>query len=172
LLRPGDAKTLLELPKAQYAEWAIAAAALRPDLAEGILKSAIAKLDGKVFGWDQARLAAALVRIAGPSHAAYALDWFYSRLPTETKTTAQEIFITEVVRRSGSDGRAVLVQLVFDPRFDAIPESALQALMLHINTWLATPLVESPYAYVSDDEKTATFATWRKAVRDSVQLWK
>jgi hypothetical protein len=58
-----------------------------------------------VFGWDQARLAAALVRIAGAARAAYALDWFYSRLPTETKTTAQEIFITEVVRRSGSDGR-------------------------------------------------------------------
>jgi hypothetical protein len=38
------------------------------------------------------------------------------------------------------------MQLVFDPRFDVIPESALQALILQINTWLPTPLVESPYA--------------------------
>jgi hypothetical protein len=172
LLRPGDARTLLESPKARYAQWAIAAAALRPDLAEAILKDAIAKLDAKVFGWDQARLAAALVRIAGASHTAYALDWFYSRLPTETQTTPQEIFITDVVRRSGSDGRAVVVRLVFDPRFDMIPEPALRALLLQINTWLTTPLVESPYAYVSDDEKMATFANWRKAVRDSVPRWK
>jgi hypothetical protein len=62
-------------------------------------------------------LAAALVRIAGAARAAYALDWFYSRLPTETKTTAQEAFIREVVDRSGSGGRALLAQLVFDPRF-------------------------------------------------------
>jgi hypothetical protein len=45
-------------------------------------------------------------------------------------------------------------------------------LILQINTWLTTPLVESPHDYVSDDEKGATFAKWRKAVRDTVRLWK
>jgi len=172
LLRPGDAKTLLESPKAQYSQLAIAAAALRPDLAERILKTAIEKLDPRLFGWEQAKMAAALPRIVGASHAAYALDWFYSRLPTETATTAQEVFIREVVGRSGSGGRTLLAQLVFDPRFDVIPESALKALILQLNTWLTTPLVESPYAYVSEGEKGTTFAIWRKAVRDSVRLWK
>jgi hypothetical protein len=172
LLRPGDASTLLESPKALSAPWAIAAAVLRPDRAEQILKSAIAKVDGRIFGWDQARMAVALVRIAGAAHSAYALDWFYGRPPAETRTTAQEIFITEAVRRSGPDGRALLARLVLDRRFEQIPESALQALMLHLNEWVTPPLVESPYAYVSDADKEATFATWRKAVRDSVPRWR
>jgi hypothetical protein len=172
LLRPDDAKGLLESPKAGYAQWAIAAAALRPDLAEGILESAIAKVDGKLFGGNQAMMAAALPRIAGPSHAAYALDWFYGRLPTETMTTAQEIFIAEVVTRSGTDGRALLARLVLDSRFEAIPEPALRALIARINAWLPTPLVEWPYASLTDDEKKTIFPEWRKAVRDSVPLWK
>jgi hypothetical protein len=172
LLRPDDAKGLLESPKAQYAQWAIAAAALRPDLAEGILKSAIAKLDGKLFGGNQAMMAAALPRIAGASHTAYALDWFYGRLPTETMTTAQEIFITQVVDRSGFEGRALLARLVLDPRFDAIPEPALRALILRINAWLPSPLVEWPYVSLADDEKKKIFPEWRKVVRDSVPRWK
>lgn len=171
LLRPKDATVLLESPKARYAQWAIAAATLRPDRAEGILKSAIANLDGKLFGWDQAKMAAALPRIAGASHTGYALDWFYSRLPAETMTTAQEIFIGQVVERSGSDGRALLARLVGDPRFEAIPEPALRALILRLNAWLPHPLVEWPYAFVADDEKEATFAAWHKVVRDSVLRW-
>jgi hypothetical protein len=172
LLRPDDAKGLLESPKAQYAQWAIAAAALRPDLAEAILKSAIAKLDGSLFGWDQAKMAAALPRIAGALHTPYALDWFYGRLPAETMTTAQEIFSTQVVDRSGFEGRALLVRLVLDPRFDAIPEPALRALILRINAWLPSPLVEWPYVSLTDDEKKTIFTEWRKVVRDSVPRWK
>jgi hypothetical protein len=172
LLRPDDAKALLESPKAGYAKWTIAAAALRPDLAEGILKTAIAKLDPKTFGWNQAMMAAALPRIAGASHTAYALDWFYGRLPTETMTTAQEIFITQVVDRSGFEGRALLARLVLDPRFDAIPEPALRALILRINAWLPSPLVEWPYVSLTDDEKKKIFPEWRKVVRDSVPRWK
>lgn len=172
LLRPDDARALLESPKARYAKWAIAAAALRPDLAEGILKTAIAKLDRDVFGWDQAQMAAALPRIVGASHTAYALDWFYGRLPSETMTTAQEVFITHVVDRSGSDGRALLVRLVRDRRFESIPEPALRALIRRINAWLPEPLVEWPYASLADDEKEKTFTEWRKLVRDSVPRWK
>jgi hypothetical protein len=171
LLRPDDAKALLESPKVHQARWAIAAAVLRPDLAESILKGAIARVDGKVFGATQAILAVALVRLAGSSHAGYALDWFYSRVAAETRTTPQELFIKEVARRSDSDGRALLVQLVSDPRFDGIPEPALQTLIHEINMWLPTPLVVDPYRYVSDDEKAATFAKWRKSVRNSVPLW-
>jgi hypothetical protein len=171
LLRPVDAKALLESPKARYAQWAIAAAALRPDLAEGILKKAIANLDRSLFGWDQAKMAAALPRIAGAAHTAYALDWFYGRLPAETMTTAQEVFITEVVDRSGPGGRAMLARLVLEPRFETIPEPALRALIFRINPWLPTPLVEWPYASVTDNEKKAIFAEWRRAVRDSVPRW-
>jgi hypothetical protein len=172
LLRPDAAKALLESPKAQYAVWAIAAAALRPDLAEGILKTAIAKLDSKLFGWDQAKMVAALPRIAGASHTAYALDWFYGRLPAETMTTAQEVFIAQVMGPSGSEGRALLVQLVVDPRFDAIPEPALKALIVRLNGWLPAPLVEWPYVSLADGEKKMTFAEWRKVVRESVPRWK
>ena len=81
------------------------------------------------------------------------------------------MFITQVVDRSGSEGRALLVRLVLDPRFEAIPEPALKALILRINGWLPAPLVESPYAYVADDKKKTTFAEWRKAVRDSIPRW-
>ena len=172
LLRPSDAKALLESPKAQYARWAIAAAALRPDLADGILKTAIAKLDAKLFGWDQAKMAAALPRIAGASHTAYALDWFYGRLPAETMATPQEVFIAELIGPSGSGARALLVQLVLDPRFDAIPEPALRALILRLNAWLPAPLVEWPYVSLADGEKKMIFAEWRKVVRDSVPRWK
>jgi len=171
LLRSADAKNLLESPKARYAPWAIAAAALRPDLAEDILKNAIARLGDEPFGSDQAKMAAALPRIAGASHTAYALDWFYGRSPTETSTTAQEMFIAQVADRSDSEGRALLVRLVLDPRFEAIPEPALKSLILRINGWLPAPLVEGPYAYVADGEKKTTFAEWRKAVRDSIPRW-
>jgi hypothetical protein len=171
LLRPGDAVALLQSPKAQYAPWSIGAAALRPDLAEGILKAAISKLDPKLFGGDQAWMAAALPRIAGPSHTAYALDWFYGRPPTETMTTPQEIFIDNVMNRSGAGGRALLAKLVLDPRFDTIPETALRPLILRINAWLPTPLVDSPYDYVADDKKKTTFAEWRRLVRESVPRW-
>ena len=172
LLRPDAAKALLDSPKAQYARWAIAAAALRPDLAGGILKTAIAKLDSKLFGWDQAKMAAALPRIAGRSHTAYALDWFYGRLPAETMATPQEVFIAELIGPSGSGARALLVQLVLDPRFDAIPEPALRALILRLNGWLPTPLVEWPYVSLADGEKKMIFAEWRKVVRDNVPRWK
>ena len=172
LLRSDAATSLLASPKARYAQWAIAAAVLRPDLAAGILKAAIEKLDRDTFGWDQAKMAAALPRIAGVSHTAYALDWFYGRRPTETMTTAQEIFIAQVAERGESDGRTLLVQLVRDPRFEAIPEPALRALIHRINAWLPAPLVESPYGSLADDEKKAVFAQWRKAVRESVPRWK
>ena len=87
-------------------------------------------------------------------------------------TTAQEIFIDEVVRRSGSGGRALLARLVLDARFDRVPEPALKGLISKINTWLPTPLVEQPYGYVADAEKNAVFAGCRKAVRESVPRWK
>ena len=87
-------------------------------------------------------------------------------------TTAQEVFITQVLDRSGSDGRALLVRLVLDPRFEAIPEPALRALILRLNAWLPTPLVERPYASLADDEKKTIFTEWRKVVRDSVPRWK
>ena len=48
---------------------------------------------------------------------------------------------------------------------------ALRTLIGHVNTWLPAPLVEYPYGYVSDGEAAATFARWRKAVRDSVPRW-
>ena len=171
LLRPGDAPALLASPEAKYATWAIGAAAVRPDRAEEILKRASANLDGKLFGWDQARMAAALVRIAGPSHTAYALDWFYSRLPDEPLANAQEGFIRDVVERSGPGGRALLASLVLDPRLETISESAFKELINRVNAWVPTPLVERPYDYVSPETRAAVFGEWRRRVRESVPQW-
>jgi hypothetical protein len=138
LLRSADAKDLLESPKARYAHWAIAAAALRPDLAEDILKNAIAKLGDEPFGWDQARMAAAPPRIAGASHP-HALDWFYGRSPSRTSTTAQEMFITQVDR---SDPRGVrCCAPCARSATDAIPEPALKSLTFE-STAGSQPLVE------------------------------
>ena len=172
LLRPDDASRLLESPKAKYATWAIGAASLRPDHAEGVLKTAIANLPSNPFVWDQARMAAALPRIAGPMHNAYALDWFYSQVPVQTNANVQEVFIREVAERSGSAGRALLVQLVMDTRFETISEPALKTLLLYINRRLPAPLVKNPYGYVTADQKKTTFAEWRQAIRASAPRWK
>ena len=171
LLRPSDADVLLQSPSASQALWAIAAAALRPDRAESILKPAIAKLDRDVLGWDQARMAAALPRIAGDAHVPYALDWFYGRKPDEPISNAQEIFINEVVERGGTRGRALLAALIADRRFDAISTSALRRLIAILNTWMPKPLVEHPYDYIGPDE-AATLARWRRLVRASAPNWK
>ena len=170
LLRPDDADALLESAKVHDTRRTIAAAILRPDLAETILKRALARADGYLSGESQATLAVALVRLAGNSHAPYALDWFYSRA-AEAILPGHESFINEVARRSESDGRALLVQLVSDPRFDGIREQALRRLIRWINLWLPTRLVADPYGHVSNDEKPATFAKWRESVRNSVPLW-
>jgi hypothetical protein len=171
LLRPSDADVLLQTPSASEALWAIAAAALRPDRAEAILKPAIAKLDRRVFGWDQAKMAAALPRIAGDTHVPYALDWFYGRMPGETVTNAQEIFINEVVQRGGRSGRALLAALVTDGRFDRISTPALQRLIVVIDDWLPETLVDSPYQSLGTDESKVV-AGWRALVRQSVPRWK
>jgi hypothetical protein len=66
--------------------------------------------------------------------------------------------------------RTLLVRLVLDPGFEAIPEPALRALIVRIDAWLPIPLVEWPYASLADDEKKTIFTEWRKVVRDSVPL--
>ena len=171
LLRPTDAQELLASPRAQSADWAIAAATLQPARAAAILQDAIAKIPSDPYGWEGARMAAALPVIAGASHTAYALDWFYSQPAAKNMTTGQEIFIGEAVERYDSGGRTLLTRLVLDRRFDAMSKLALRTLIGHVNTWLPAPLVEYPYAYVSDSEAAAIFAGWRKAVRDSVPRW-
>lgn len=171
LLRPTDADVLLEPPNTNNSLWAIAAASLRPDRAPAMLTSAIEATDRRIFGWDQAQMAAALPRIAGEAHVPYALDWFYGRKPNEPITNAQEIFINDVVARGGPAGRALIATLVQDSRFDTISPPALRRLIAIVNTWLPSPLVEYPYESGGPDEER-TFARWRAFVRGSVPQWK
>jgi hypothetical protein len=172
LLRPADAEVLLQSPEARHALWAIAAAALRPDRAEAILTPAIEKLDRKVFGWDQAQMAAALPRIAGETHVPYALDWFYGSKPGEPVTNAQEIFINEVVARGGRPGRALLAALIDDRRFDTLSGFALARLIAVIGSWLPSPLVANPYQSLSPDQEARVRGEWRQLARQSVPNWK
>jgi hypothetical protein len=169
LLRSTDLEALLKGPDARLALWSIAAASLSPDLADTILKPRIEALDRRVYGWDQAQMAAALVRLGGDAHTAYALDWFYGRRPDEPVTNAQEIFVKDVVDKSGPRGRALLQRLIVDPRFDGISAPALRLLIAQINTWLSVPLVEHPYQSVANEAET--HAAWRRLVRDSVPRW-
>ena len=169
LLRPSDADALLRFPDAKLALWSVAAASLRPDLADTILKPRIEALDRRIYGWDQAQMAAALVRLGGDAHTAYALDWFYGRRPDEPVTNAQEIFVGDVVEKSGPRGRALLQWLIADPRFNDISAPALRLLIARINTWLPAPLVDSPYQSVTNE--TQAHAEWRRLVRESVPRW-
>lgn len=169
LLRPPDADALLRNPDANRALWSVAAASVAPDRAEAILKPRIEALDRRTSGWDQAQMAAALVRLGGNAHTAYALDWFYGRKPDEPVTNAQEMFVNEVFEKAGPGGRVVVQQLIADPRFDAISAPALRRLIMRINTWLPSPIVERPYDYVANE--SVTHAEWRRLVRDSVAKW-
>jgi len=170
LLRPSDADAVLQSPHAAYSLWSVAAAALRPDRAEAILRPRIETLDRRIMRWDQARMAAGLARFGGPSQIPYVFDWFHGGKPGEPVTNAQEIFIRDVVERSGSGGRALLQQLVQDSRFDTISAPALRTLIASINTWLPAPLVQDPYQSAVDE--AATFAEWRNLVRQSAARWK
>jgi hypothetical protein len=172
LLRAPDADGLVTRNE-QHALWAIAAVALRPDRAAAILKPRIETISPEVFGWDQARMAAALVHYGGAAHIPYALDWFYGRSHAETTTNAQEIFINQFIEKWTDERIAVLTRLVRDPRFDRISVPALRMLILRINRWLPAPLVADPYGYLGEGrEQAETVARWRRLVQESVPNWK
>lgn len=158
----------------------IAAAALHPDLAETILKEAMSRWGGQEQdrpwdnGWDRARLAAALYHRVGESQTGFVLNWFYTEpLRSGEGTTAHQVFIEEIGQGAEKETKKLLAHLIQDRRFESLNVEAISPLIVTVNKWLPTPLVEDPYSFISEripDEKAA-LKEFKKLLRESIPSW-
>jgi hypothetical protein len=203
LLKSEDAATLLQRQDEAFAEtptgavdpfvtpwWAIGAAQLDHPRAPRILHDAMTHFQGKYQGYDRAKIAVALWRLAGSSETKYLLDWFYSEPPC-CGTTPRDEFLTSVA--TAPHGRQLLAALVRDDRFDTLDWSSLDQLASILDGWTNPPVIgeqrgearypDTPDRFASSREElekkypkeTAellrVLAKWRAEIRASLPVW-
>jgi len=203
LLNPEDAATLLTRQDEAFAQeptgavdpfvtpwWAIGAAQLDHQRAPLILHDAMTHFSGKYQGYDRAKIAIALWRLAGSSETKYLLDWFYSEPPC-CGTTPRDEFLSSVA--IAPHGRQWLAALVRDERFDTLDWSSLNQLATILDGWTNPPVIgeqRSEARYPDTPDRFATsreelekkypketaellrvLARWRAQIRASLPAW-
>jgi hypothetical protein len=184
-LAPGEAVDPFVTPW-----WAIGAAQLDHQHASRILRGAMTHFQGKYQGYDRAKMAVALWKLAGPAETQYLLDWFYGEPPC-CGTTPRDHFLASV--STAPHGRRLLAALVRDPRFDSLDWSSLDQLASILDGWTNPPVIgaqrgearfpDTPDRFASSREELekkypnetaqllAVLANWRTKIRASLPAW-
>ena len=153
LLRPGDAKALLdqETWERDFQQhhvtdpligpwWAIGAAQLDRSAAPAILRDAHGRFQGRFDGEAQLELALALWTLGGDEQAGTVADWVYRELDRHMGMEAH--FVARLLETGGRARGLVLARaLAADRRFDDLNWKSLEALVRAINSWKARPIV-------------------------------
>lgn len=135
LLRPGDAPTLLEGEKRWYSPmWAIAAAELRPESAEGVLRSAMTRFRGLYDEQYRAWLAEALWRLGGLPQLDYLVEWFYQEQPKTGGSNDAKPWFVKALKNS-QEGRKFFAAILADKRFEAVEGITVVPMAEIINHW-------------------------------------
>jgi hypothetical protein len=152
LLRPGDAKALLDQETWERGFqargisdplispwWAIAAAQLTPQSAASILEAAHARFQDDYQGFDRLELATAAWRLTGDG--AVALDWFYRQV---ARNLGQEsYYFDKLLKTEGRSGRSLAKLAIAHPEFDELNWKSLEVLARAVNEWQGREVVSN-----------------------------
>ncbi len=150
LLRPGDAKALLDQETWERGYqargisdplltpwWAIAAAQLTPQSAASILEAAYSRFQDEHEGFYRLELAAAAWRLTGDG--AVALDWFYRQVP---RPVGQESnYLDTMLKTEGRLPRTLAKLVIAHPMFNELNWKSLEVLANAVNEWQGREVV-------------------------------
>ena len=150
LLTPADADALLDTERAEVAaglpaayrspDWAIAAAALRPDRAKEFLTAAWARFQTKYDSDRRAELALARWRRGVDDGTGFVVGWFYTDpLQRGAFGFGRVRFLNELDGTPAD--RRLVAALARDDRFAALDWQSLKVLCGRLNAWEAAPVV-------------------------------
>lgn len=174
LLLAGDAPFLLgrEQWERRYAEhhisdplisawWALAAAQVRPSMADRVISAALTRFKEPYEEDDRVQLALALWKHAGPRRLPALVEWFYDDANFSGGYDGRARFLDSLTAAAASVPRdlALWKQLVKDPRFGTLGKGPLEALVRMAN---AHRLLKPPVAEEDFHAPANHLAQWRE----------
>jgi hypothetical protein len=144
--------------------WVIAAAAVRPDRAQGLLEHALRTFKGHM-PWDGAEIALGLWAILGEARMDVLVDWFFSETTNSAErpwSNNQTFFMTRLPGVHAPADRKLVARIVRDPRLDQLGEAELTYVILAVNRWASFGPIHVDRQRLSE---------WRERLCASVPRW-
>jgi len=193
LFRESDARLLLDLeqkvPERPWypgdenrlgnAAYAIAAARLRPEEAEGVLTAAVGRYGRRHQDEQRMALAAALAELGSDKGVGVAVDWFYREDPhAGSFGGGREEFLDRLHERSPMRYKAAVARIVKDERLNTLGPPTTRMLLTSVEGYLGRSLadeedVRQSYGFDEAQQrgKFEPLGEWQKKLRDTAEEW-
>lgn len=188
LFRASDANLLLstkpktppgQVPKASDPRYIVAAAALRPQDADGILEGGLARFDQPYQSDARAVLATELALTGSERGLTQAIGWFFNEHTGAGGASGlcRERFLENIHSRSPSRYRLLVSRAVRDDRLSWLGARSTLLLMRSVEGYLGRPLASEdeiracPIAEFVSANDFKPLARWKRALRDTADEW-
>jgi hypothetical protein len=162
-----------------YSSYVVAAAMLRPQSADQILKAALTKFSADYEWDDRTKIATALAQLGSPGGVDTAIDWFFREPPRPgAYGFGREAFLERLHDRDPIRYRHVVARIVKDTRLSNLGPASTRILVTTVEGYLGKRLStddEIRMSYGIDeaqrDQKFASLEKWHQALRATLGEW-